>query len=65
MTQTERRREEAIGICESITQRIEERLAGSMFPEEWDHLVRQLREIEDRVYGKGEYAAGNAGRTAR
>jgi hypothetical protein len=65
MTQNERRREEAISICESITQRIEERLAGSMFPEEWDHLVRQLREIEDRVYGKGEYAADNAGRTAR
>ena len=65
MTQNERRRAEAVGICESIAQRLAERQADAMFPEEWDYLVRQLREIEDRVYGQGEYAADNAGRTAR
>ena len=65
MTQNERRRAEAVGICESIAQRLEERQADAMFPEEWDYLVRQLREIEDRAHGQGEYAADNAGRTAR
>jgi hypothetical protein len=60
MTDNENRRAEAIGICESIIMRLKDRPADAMFPEEWAHLCRQLVEIEDRVYGHGEYAKANA-----
>ena len=63
MTDNENRRAEAIGICESIIMRLKDRPADAMFPEEWAHLCRQLVEIEDRVYGHGEYAPANAAST--
>jgi hypothetical protein len=57
---------EALGLAESIAMAIKERSATGT--ENWGnvgdmaHLCEQLREIEDRLYAKGEYAPENAAR---
>jgi hypothetical protein len=57
---------EALGLAESIVMAIKERAATGT--ENWGnvgdmaHLCEQLREIEDRLYAKGEYAPENAAR---
>ena len=51
---------EALGLAESIAMAIKGRAATGR--ENWGHvgdmeyLCQQLREIEDRLYAKGEYA---------
>jgi hypothetical protein len=57
---------EALGIAESIVMAIKGRAATGR--ESWGnvgdmaHLCEQLRELEDRLYQKGEYAPENAAR---
>jgi hypothetical protein len=57
---------EALGLAESIAMAIKERAVTGT--ENWGnvgdmaHLCEQLREIEDRLYAKGEYAPENAAR---
>lgn len=57
---------EALGLAESIAMAIKERAATGT--ENWGnvgdmaHLCEQLREIEDCLYAKGEYAPENAAR---
>jgi len=58
---------EALGLAESIAMAIKER-RSTTGRENWGHvddmeyLCQQLREIEDRLYAKGEYAPENAAR---
>jgi hypothetical protein len=57
---------EALGLAESIAMAIKEQAATGT--ENWGnvgdmaHLCEQLREIEDRLYAKGEYAPENIAR---
>jgi len=57
---------EALGLAESIAMALRDRPTTGR--ENWghvgemEHLCQQLREIEDRLYAKGEYAASNQAR---
>ena len=55
-----RRQIEALGIAESIAMRLRQILDGQCksgrYPEEYADIARDLNDIEDRLYGKGEYA---------
>lgn len=62
-TDTRNRLLEALGIAEGIAQRLRQIAGGewkdSRYPEEYADMARTLREIEDRLYGTGEYAPEN------
>jgi hypothetical protein len=62
-------RNEAIALLSSIQWKVENRKGSGLTEsaswgdaEQMAHLCRQLREIEDRLYRKGEYAPDNAAR---
>ena len=61
-----RRQLEALGIAESIAMRLRQILDGQCesgrYPEEYADMARDLNDIEDRLYGKGEYAPENVAR---
>jgi hypothetical protein len=65
--QTSRRRLEAIGIAESIVMRLRDIGSGlstdRRTAEEYSDMARTLRDIEDRLYRKGEYAPENIARS--
>ena len=60
---------EALGIAESIAMRLRQIGDGDCNDRrnacEYADLARSLREIEDRLYHKGEYAPENAVRSTR
>jgi hypothetical protein len=64
-----RRRLEALGIAESIAMRL--RKLDAVPGVNWGHIgdmaamCHDLRQIEDRVYGTGEYAPDNVARAAK
>jgi hypothetical protein len=62
-----RRRLEAIRIAESIAMRLRDIGTGlstdRRTAEEYADMARTLRDIEDRLYRKGEYASENVART--
>lgn len=65
-TDTKNRQLEALGIAEGIAMRLRQIITGewtdTRYPEEYADMARTLREIEDRLYGKGEYAPENVAR---
>ncbi len=68
-TDTKHRRLEALGIAESIAMRLRDIISGEWADrrtaDEYADMARTLREIEDRLYSKGEYAASNVARAGR
>ena len=62
----------ALGLAESITQKIKaDRDASATKPVTWGHvgdatyLQEQLQEIENRLFGCGEYASDNVAKVGR
>jgi hypothetical protein len=68
-TDTKNRRLEALGIAESIAMRLRDIISGEWADrrtaDEYADMARTLREIEDRLYSKGEYAASNVASAGR
>lgn len=68
-TDTKNRRLEALGIAESIAMRLRDIVSGSLTDrrtaDEYADMARTLREIEDRLYRKGEYASDNVAKVSR
>lgn len=64
---TRSRQLQCLGIAEGICMRLRQIINGEWsdkrFPEEYADMARTLSEIEDRLYGKGEYAPANAAST--
>ena len=62
-TDTKNRRLEALGIAESIAMRLRDIASGSLTDRrtscEYGDMARTLKDIEDRLYGTGEYAPEN------
>lgn len=68
-TDTKNRRLEALGIAESIAMRLRDIVSGSLTDrrtaDEYADMARTLREIEDRLYRKGEYASDNVAKVSQ
>ena len=62
-TNTKNRQLEALGIAESIAMRLRQIIGGEWTDrrtaDEYADMAITLREIEDRLYSKGEYAPEN------
>ena len=62
-TDTKNRRLEALGIAESIAMRLRQIIGGEWTDRrtscEYGDMARTLKNIEDRLYGTGEYAPEN------
>ena len=62
-TDTRNRLLEALGIAEGITQRLRQIATGEWSDNrtscEYADMARTLKDIEDRLYGTGEYAPEN------
>lgn len=62
-TDTRNRLLEALGIAEGITQRLRQIVSGEWSDNrtscEYADMARTLKDIEDRIYGTGEYAPEN------
>lgn len=62
-TDTRNRLLEALGIAEGITRRLRQIATGQWSDNrtscEYGDMARTLKEIEDRLYGTGEYAPEN------
>ena len=63
---TRSRQLEALGIAEGIAMRLRQIINGEWsdrrYADEYADMARTLSDIEDRLYGKGEYAPSNAAR---
>ena len=63
MTDTKQHVASLIGVAESIIQRLQNPAPGQRwYPEELRDMYRTLSDIEDRLYGKNEYAPTNRAR---
>jgi hypothetical protein len=65
MTENERQRNHCIGLLESIAMGMATMPAQRWSTCEYRDLYRQLSDIEDRVFRKGEYAPENVADTRR
>ena len=65
MTENERHRNVCVSTADSIMQGLALLPVGRWSDDEYRELYRTLKDIEDRIYRKGEYAPENVGRVGR